>query len=211
MLAGTNEFDRDAGDLPDRQQRTTTGVAVEFGHDQAVEFESIVECSGTADRILTGHAIDHEEHLIGLDSVVDSLELSHQLFIDRQSAGGIEDEYGDIFLFGFFDRFLAHLHRILFARFAEDRHTQLLADNVQLLDGSGSLQVGGAQHDRLFALHQQRAELAAGGGLTTTLQTAEHEDVESGLELDRRFGRSAEERNQLISNNTNDLLRWVEC
>ncbi len=60
--------------------------------------------------------------------------------------------------------------------FAEDRHADLFAEHLELLDGGGPLQVGGDEQRLAAALAQRQGELAGGGRLALTLQAAEHED-----------------------------------
>ena len=66
MLAGADELDRHAGDVLDREQRAAAGVAVELRHDDAVELQRLVERLGAVHRVLAGHAVDDEEHLVRL-------------------------------------------------------------------------------------------------------------------------------------------------
>ena len=48
LFALADELDRHARDLPHRQRRAAAGIAVELGHDHAVEFERLVEGAGEA-------------------------------------------------------------------------------------------------------------------------------------------------------------------
>ena len=93
VLAGADELDRHAGDRLDRQRRAAAGVAVELGHDHAVELQRLVERLGAVDRVLAGHRVDHQVHLVGLDAAVDLRQLVHQLFVDVQAAGRVEDHH----------------------------------------------------------------------------------------------------------------------
>ena len=91
MLAGADELDRHAGDLLDRKRRAAAGVAVELRHDDAVELERLVERLGAVDGVLARHAVDDQIHLLRLDLPIDPLELLHQLVVDVQPAGRIEN------------------------------------------------------------------------------------------------------------------------
>ena len=150
MLAGADELDRHSGDGFDRQRRAAAGIAVELGHDDAVEPHRLVERLGAVDGILAGHAVDNQIDLLGIDPLVDLLQLLHQLVVDVQPAGGVEDDDLNAFTAGFFDRVVAHLHRIGRARLGIDRNAKLFAEHVQLLDSGRSLKVGGDEH-RLLA------------------------------------------------------------
>ena len=93
VLARADELDRHAGHGLDRQGGAAAGVAVELGHDHAVEFQGLVERLGAADGVLAGHRVDHQEDLVGTDAAVDLGQLAHQLFVDVQAAGRIEDHH----------------------------------------------------------------------------------------------------------------------
>ena len=69
------------------------GVAVELGHDHAVELQRFVERLGAVDGVLAGHAVDDQVHLLRLDPAVDLLELLHQLVVDVQPAGRVENDH----------------------------------------------------------------------------------------------------------------------
>ena len=62
------------------------------------------------------------------------------------------------------------------AGLAVDRDAELLAEHLQLLDGGGTLQVGGDEQRLAALLAQRQGELAGGGRLALALQAAEHED-----------------------------------
>ena len=47
-----------------RQRRAAAGIAVELGQDHAVEFQRFVERLGAVDRVLAGHAVDHQVDLV---------------------------------------------------------------------------------------------------------------------------------------------------
>ena len=75
VLAGADELDRHAGDGLDRQRRAAAGVAVELGHDHAVELQGLVERLGAVDGVLAGHGIDDQVDLIRVDAAIDPLQL----------------------------------------------------------------------------------------------------------------------------------------
>ena len=113
VLAGADEFDRHAGDVLHRESRTAAGVAVELRHDDAIELELLVENLRAVDGVLAGHAVYDQVHLLRGDLAVDALELSHELIIDVQPAGRVEDHHIGALLTGGFHRGLADHHGIL--------------------------------------------------------------------------------------------------
>src|SRR6188768_152936 len=46
----------------------------------------------TSRRLLNGHRVEDEEDVAGLDLLVDVLELLHQGLVDREAAGGVEQD-----------------------------------------------------------------------------------------------------------------------
>ena len=68
------------------------GVAVELGQDDAVEVDLAVEGLGGVDGVLAGHGVDDQQHVVRLDGVADVDELGHQLLVDVQPAGGVDDD-----------------------------------------------------------------------------------------------------------------------
>ncbi len=92
LLADRGERDRLADDLLDRQRGTAACVAVELGEDDAVEAELVVEGLGDGDRVLAGHGVDDEEDVVGVDRLGDLTDLLHQLLVDGQTAGGVDDD-----------------------------------------------------------------------------------------------------------------------
>lgn len=94
MLADANEFDRHPGDMLHRERfRAAAGVAAELREDDAVELQGIVKGLGTVDRILAGHAVDHQQHLVGHRLAVDPLQLLHRAASSTEPAGGVEDQH----------------------------------------------------------------------------------------------------------------------
>ena len=139
-----------AGDLRDRQRGTTAGVAVELGEHDAGEADAVAERLGGGDRVLADHRVDDEQRLVGLHGVADVGGLPHQLGVDAQPAGGVDDD--DVVHGGAracsIDVAAPTCDRVAdaVARLGgEDVDPGLLADDLQLGDRVGSLQVGGDQ------------------------------------------------------------------
>ena len=156
LLADADELDRHLGDFLDRQRRAAAGVAVELGQDDAVEFEGVVERLGAVDGVLAGHGVADQVDLVGLDEPVDLLQLVHRHLGDVQPAGGVEDDRVEQ-LRSWRGRRRCGRRRPAWAAgggFAEDRDADLLAEDLELLDGGGTLQVGGDQQRLAAALAQ---------------------------------------------------------
>ena len=58
----------------------------------AGEAEALVEVGGGVDGVLAGHGVGDEENFAGVEELFEALHLAHQLFVDVQAAGGVDDE-----------------------------------------------------------------------------------------------------------------------
>ena len=76
----------------DGQRGATAGVAVELGQHDAGEVDAVLERLGGGDRVLADHRVDDEQDLVGLDRVADVGGLLHQLGVDAEPAGGVDDD-----------------------------------------------------------------------------------------------------------------------
>ena len=122
----------------------------------AVEFERIVERLGAVDGVLAGHRVDDEIDLVRPDLAVDLPQLVHQLLVDVQPAGGVEDDgVAELFCLACATALLQTSTGV--RRFRIDRDADLLAEHLELLDGGGSLQVGGDEQRLAAPLAQRRA------------------------------------------------------
>ena len=61
LLARTDELDRQARDLADRQGHTTPRIAVRFREDHSSQRHGLVERPRRVDGVLAGHRIHHEQ------------------------------------------------------------------------------------------------------------------------------------------------------
>ena len=143
-----------AGHPGDRQRGAAAGVAVELGQHDAVEADALGERVRGVDRVLADHRVDHEQHLVGVHRVADVGGLLHQLGVDAEPAGGVDDDHVVQPALGLGDRSsrgrpstgsptpLPGLRR-------EDVDPGPLADDLQLVDRVRALQVGRDQQRRV--------------------------------------------------------------
>ena len=209
MLAGADEFDGHARDGLHRQRRAAAGVAVELGHDHAVELQRLVEGLGAGDGILPRHSVDHQVDLVGIDTPVDQRELVHQFGVDVQAAGRIENCHVRPSFPGLTNSGQAEGDGIFGGKVGVDGQFKLLAEYLQLLDGGGALQVGGHQHRFAAALANRSPQLAAGGRFARALKTAEHQHRDIAAEVERMVHRP-HQVHQFLIDDVNQLFGGVQ-
>ena len=175
LLADAAELDGLARHRAHGQGRAAAGVAVQLGEDHAVHAELLVEGLGHVHGVLTGHGVHHQEDFLGLHGLLDPRQLVHQLGVDVQPAGGIDDQHVPAVVPGVLDGLLGSLDGILGA-LLEHGHLHLLAHHLQLLDGRRAVDVAGGQHGLLALLGQVAGQLGGHGGFARALKAAEHVD-----------------------------------
>ena len=144
-------------------------------HD-AGDVEVLIERLGGTDGVLTGHGVDHEQDLVGLDGFLDGLQLVHERFVDVQAARRIEEDHVVAVPDGVGNGGLGNIDRVRLAHL-KDGDTELRAYDLQLLDGGRTVNVtGGEQRTFLLLLFEKPGELCAVGGLARALQADQHND-----------------------------------
>ena len=105
------------------------------------------------------------------------LNFLHQRFVDVQAAGCIENYDVMAVLLRIRQTGLTDLCRPFGGFFGVDINTELFTEALQLLHSGRALQVSSNQQRLLLlGLLKMQRELGAGRRLTTTLQTAHHQD-----------------------------------
>ena len=135
------------------------GVAVELGEHDAVDAEGFVKRGGGVHGVLSGHGVHDQQDLVRLHRRLDALELVHELLVDVQAAGGIEEDDVVAVVPGVFDGLdrdgdgvdLPHL---------EHGQAELGADDLKLRDGRGTVQSQAASSGRLPCRRRRPASLA---------------------------------------------------
>ena len=81
---------------------------------------------------------------------------------------------------------------------------------LQLVDGAGPLQVAGHQQRGVALIAQPQRQLAGQRGLTRTLQTGQHHDGRRSLRERQLAGLAAQDADQFVVDDLDDLLGRVE-
>jgi len=92
----------------------------------------------------------------------------------------------------------------------EDIDAGLPADDLQLGDGVGPLQVAGHQQRGVALGLEPHGELAGQRGLPGALQARQHDDGRPGLGVADQPGLPAEDGDKLLVDDLDDLLRRVQ-
>ena len=161
-------------------------------------------------RVLAGHGVGDEQDFLRIQDLLQRLHLVHQLLVDVQAAGGIDDEHVAGVVDGLAARFLYQpLHGrgvgLLDLAFVEVR-LDGLGHHFQLLARRGTIDVHRNQHGTMAALLEPVRQLARSGGLAGTLQARHEHDrrrLRGELELGGVF---AKDGDQFVANNLDDLL-----
>ena len=129
LLARAYKLYRLVDNGANRQGSTAARVAVELSEDNAGVVEAVVELLGRVDGVLTRHGIDHKERLIRVDSCLNGCYLLHQLLVDGQTAGGVDDDGVVALSLGLVDCVQGYLHGVLRLQFHIYGHFYLLAQH----------------------------------------------------------------------------------
>src|ERR1044072_9216041 len=116
---------------PSRLVRTISG-----------ESELAIKTDGLIHGVLPGHRVGDEENLMRSDGIFDGAQLLHQLFVNMQTSRGVDQKKITKLPLRLFQCLLANRHGRLFWIGVIDRQLELAAENFQLLDGRGGIDVG---------------------------------------------------------------------
>ena len=204
LLARRSERNGTTHDALDAQRRTATRIAVELGQDDAVELEGCMEGRRGRDRVLSRHGIDDQEGVVRRDRGRYLGHLVHERGIDRQTTSSVHDEDVTPEAARLGQASGSHRDRIRGLR--EDRDTDLLSEDTQLLNRSGALKVSPHQQRLASLLLEPTGQLGRRGGLAGSLETSEQHHGGWSRGIGDREGLSAERSHQLLVDGLDDLL-----
>ena len=92
LLADSREDDRLSHNLTHRQRGASAGIAVKLGEDHAGDIQTLVVGPRRAHSVLSGHGVSNEENLLGLEDLLEPLQLVHELVVDMKPPCGVEDQ-----------------------------------------------------------------------------------------------------------------------
>jgi hypothetical protein len=214
FLPDRGEEDRAPGHSPDGQGSSTASVTVEFREDHTIESDALSELAGRGHGILTDHRVDDEEDVVWFDSGDHPGELSHEFLIDGKTAGSIDDHDVVELLYRESPGIPCNVHWITdpVPRLrGVDGDPGLLTHDAQLVNRVGALQVRGYQEWRVTLATQMSTELASQGGLPRSLESRQHHHGGRGLRHAQRSSVTAQDLDELLVDDLDDLLRWIQC
>ena len=165
LFAHTDEFQRAARHRLDGECRAAARIAVQLRHDDAIQTERGVECLGDVHGFLSCHGIHDEENLMRLYFRLDVAQLLHERLINLQTPCRINDDN----IVGVGGRMCDCRTRNgdgVLLPLRKDGHIDLAANDLKLLDGSGTIDIVGNEQRTLALLFQHERELACRGRLT---------------------------------------------
>ncbi len=104
LFADADELERLPGDRANRKRRAAARIAVHLGEDHAGDAQPLVELVGRFHGVLAGHGVGDEQNFGGIEQFFELGQLGHQLFVDVQASGGIDQQHVAAGLHGFFAR-----------------------------------------------------------------------------------------------------------
>ena len=210
LLAGAHVADRDARDGLHRQRGAAAGIAVELGQDDAGERRGFVELGGHVDGLLAEGGVGDEEDLVRLEGVAHAADFFHQVAVDLEAAGGVDDDEVRGGGFGFLDQATHHRGDIGRGAVGAEVEAFVLGEGLELVDGGRTAQVG-RDEGRLtdaFLLHEVLGELGGAGGLAGALE-ADEEHAQRAAGVDRAFA-FAEQLGELVGDDLDRHLAGID-
>ncbi len=111
-----------------------------------------MELVGALDGVLPGHGVGDEQDFDRREQLFQLLQLDHQLFVDMQAAGGVDQQHVASAVDRFPARRPGQIDRLgLLRRARIDRQPDVLGDHAQLLTGGRTVDVD-RNHHRVVAV-----------------------------------------------------------
>src|SRR5208337_4671812 len=194
FLTGGRKQNRCAGDSAHRKRRTAPRVGVELGQNHARNVQPLVESGRDVGGFLAGHRVGDEYDVMRIERGLQARQLVHQLFIDLQAAGSVDQNRVMPTGLGAGHRARRDLDRILVLVAVEDRNMRLGAEHAELLHRGGAINVGGRQERMALTFRfQPQRELCNRSRFARALQAHNH-DFDGRLDLQIEFARRTAHR-----------------
>ena len=181
LFAGADHDNRLPGDRPHRQRGAATRIAIDPGQHDAGDAGPLAKGLCNIDGVLAGHRIGDEEGLVRCCGVAHRRHFQHQLLIDMEPPGGVEDDDVVAFAAPGFEGAAGDRHRPLAGDDRQGRNAGLASELRQLLLRRGALHVErGHQHFLALAVLQAQRNLGCGCRFARALQPDQHDPDRRG-------------------------------
>ena len=164
-----------------------------------------MEALGDAYGLLPSGGIADDENFLRLEKIAELLEFLNEWFVEFLAACGVEDLHIAACRGAPVESLLGDLEHIGLAFFgAENRDIDLAAEDGELVDGGGAMEVARDEKWRAALGFQQAGQLSRGGGFSCAVE-ANDEDA-SGLVEVQLGGVASKECAEFLVKNFYDLL-----
>ena len=159
----------------------------------------LVERAGEIDGVLAGQAVGDQQDLVRIGGALDLGRFVHQLLVERDAAGGVEQHHVVAAELGRLDGARGDLLRRLALDDRQRLDVDLLAEHGELLHRRRAASVERGHQDlAVVALGEALRDLGGCGGFAGALQADHHDrNGRGGIEVDR-LGVRAERVDQLV-------------
>src|ERR1039458_7201672 len=174
FFADADELDGLPRDLADGDRRAAASVAVHLSKDDAGKRELLMKFVSRVDSVLSSHRIGDKQNFLRIEQALERLHLFHELVVDVETAGGIDDEHVAAGVDRFAARFFGKALDGRRIRFADLAFVKVGLDrrrnDFELLARSRAVDVDGDKQRTVSAILQPVGKLAGGSGFARALQ-----------------------------------------
>ena len=197
-LAHAEERDRLARHLPQRERSAAARIAVHLRQHQGIDPDALGERLADPHRLLPGHPVHDQEHLMRAARALHLLQLAHHRIVDLQATGGVEHQKIEPAPLRLAARALCNRDRRCVRPGAPVRGARTGCELLELVHRRRAIDVGAHQQHALAALVQPAGELTRERGLARTLKAGEQDDG--------RHVRRARERDRVLPEQALELV-----
>ena len=159
----------------------------------------------TLDRFLAGHRVDDQQRLDRLDRVGDGRDLGHQLLVEREATGRVEDDGVPRLPARGLEALAGDVDDGGALRRAVDGQVERLAERLELVGCGRAVRVRCDEDRPAAELDDVAGELGRGRRLARALEPDEDDDRRVALQVERPVARR-EELDELLVDDLHDLL-----
>ena len=166
--------------------------------------------TGNGDGFLSQCRIAHQQYFVWFHLLFDAHQFLHQFLVYLQSASRIQNDRVNSILAGIVQCLLGQLGNVLLLAVRIHAHTQVLAQQLQLVYCGRPIHVASnKQHLLVCLVLQVLRQLGAGGGLAAAVETAQHDYGWLAFVKLKARAVLAQQCHQLVIDDFHHLLAWL--